>query len=395
MTTLVAEAAEVTAIADALAGAPLVAFDLEFLAQDRLVPTLCLVQVAWVHQPLDAPAEPTVALVDPLAVDVRPVVEVLAAHACAVVHAGRQDLQLLASRFGVTMPRIRDTQVMAAFAGIGDQVGFATLANELLGTQLGKELQWTDWSRRPLSDAQVAYADADVRHLPAIYARLAAQLGPRLAWAEAESALVAGDAHAATLVTPETAWQQLGGLRGLDAKGMAAVVALAAWRMRAAMELDRPLGQTLNDKVLIDIARQRPAEEDAIRAIKGISPIARKRAGEILVTLANAQPVTHVPPMARPPSQRAQRWADLLLAIVQIVAERTGVAPRLLATRADAEELARAVDEHGLDAAQSLPALATWRRDVLGTAWMGWLTGRLALVGDPSTPSGLQLQPTQ
>ncbi|MBA3500629.1 MAG: ribonuclease D, partial [Deltaproteobacteria bacterium] len=166
-------------IAAALAAAPVVAFDLEFLSQDRLTPTLCLVQVAWSQQSLDAEEGPNVALVDPLAVDVGPIVKALAAHTCAIVHAGRQDLALLAARFGVTMPHILDTQVMAAFAGVGDQVGFATLANELLGTSLGKELQWTDWGRRPLSDAQIAYADSDVRHLPAIYAQLAKRLGPR------------------------------------------------------------------------------------------------------------------------------------------------------------------------------------------------------------------------
>ncbi|HEX8115174.1 MAG TPA: ribonuclease D, partial [Kofleriaceae bacterium] len=208
-----ADAEAVAATTAALAAAPLVAFDLEFLAQDRLVPTLCLVQVAWLeHVRLDAPAAaivaapPQVRLIDPLAVDVAPLVRALAAHPCAVAHAPRQDLALLAARFGVAMPAVVDTQVMAAFAGIGDQVGFAALANELLGLTLGKELQWTDWAARPLSDAQLAYADADVRHLPAIYARLADRLGDRLAWARAESALVAADAFAAAQVTPETAW---------------------------------------------------------------------------------------------------------------------------------------------------------------------------------------------
>jgi ribonuclease D len=408
---LVADEAGVATIASALAESPLVAFDLEFLAQDRLVPTLCLVQVAWLpgHQGLDAAVgevvapewaklvtatPPEVALVDPLAIDVAPIVQALAAHACAVVHAGRQDLALLASRFGVTMPAIVDTQVMAAFAGAGDQIGFAALANELLGTTLGKEQQWTDWARRPLTAAQLEYADADVRHLPAIFARLAAQLGPRLAWARAESTAVAGDAYAATQVTPDTAWKYVGGLRGLDADSLAAVASLAAWRLRVASELDRPLGQVLNDKVLVDIARQRLTDEDAIRSVKGIAPIARKRAGEIATAVVEAKPLAVAPrPLSRAPSQRAQRWAEMLLAIVQLVSEQTGVAPRLLATRADAEELARAVDEHGLDAAQALPAFATWRRDVLGIAWEGWLTGALALVGDPNAASGLALIP--
>ena len=409
MTALVAKEDDVAAIATALSKAPLVAFDLEFLAQDRLVPTLCLVQVAWLpsHEHLDAAAgpivtpewaklvtttPPEVALVDPLAVDVSPIVQVLAAHRCAIVHAGRQDLALLATRFGIAMPQIVDTQVMAAFAGVGDQVGFASLANELLGLSLGKEQQWTDWARRPLSDAQLAYADADVRHLPAIYALLAARLGPRLAWARAESAEVARDAFDATRVTADTAWRYVGGLRGLDSDALAAVAALAAWRHRIANEHDKPLGQVLNDKVLVDIARQRPDEEEAIRAIKGIAPFARKRAGEILGALASATPLdVPAPPVSRAASTRAQRWAEMLLAIVQLVSEQTGVAARLLATRADAEELARTVDERGLDAARSLPALTTWRHDVIGVAWIGWLTGTLALVGDPKASSGLAL----
>ena len=174
------------AVAQAVAKATLVAFDLEFLSQDRLVPTLCLVQVSWIHDRLDAPEEvivaapPQVALVDPLAVDVAPLVRALAAHPRAIAHAARQDLGLLAARFAIAMPNIADTQVMAAFAGLGDQVGLANLAHELLGLTLGKEQQWTAWDARPLSSAQLTYADSDVRHLPAIYAKLVTRLGPRL-----------------------------------------------------------------------------------------------------------------------------------------------------------------------------------------------------------------------
>jgi ribonuclease D len=292
------------------------------------------------------------------------------------------------------MPTIIDTQIMAAFAGIGDQIGFAALANELLGLTLGKELQWTDWGARPLSEAQLAYADADVRHLPAIYAKLAARLGDRLAWARAESSVVAADALAAANVTPETAWRQVGGLRGLDASALAAVIELARWRLRVCSELDRPLGQVLNDKLILEISRHRPSSAAAIRGLKGMSGIARQRADELVEAVAAARPGV-VPTIAagRPPSQRAQRWSEMLLAIVQLVADQSGVAARLLATRADAEELARAVDERGLAAADGLPAMATWRRDVLGTAWLGWLTGSLVLVGDLGATHGMKLLP--
>lgn len=400
MSAPVVEPAQVAAIAQAIAEATLVAFDLEFLSSDRLVPALCLIQVAWLpgHVRLDVPAAaivatpPEVALVDPQAVDVTPIIHAIAAHPCAVVHAGRQDLGLLATRFGVAMPNIIDTQVMAAFAGIGDQVGLATLAQELLGTTLGKELQWTDWSRRPLSDAQLAYADADVRHLPAMFALLVARLGERFAWARAESSVVAADAVAASAITPETAWRNVGGLRGLDAAGMAAMTALAAWRQRVAVELDRPLGQVLNDKALVDLARARPTSADGVRGTKNLSPLARQRAAEIAEAIVKAPPVdTTGPNRWRAPSARAQRWTDALLAIVAHQAETLGVAARLLATRADVEELARVVDEEGLPAAQSLPALATWRRDVVGARFVDWFEGRLAIAGDLASPSGVKL----
>ncbi|MDB4962753.1 MAG: Ribonuclease [Myxococcales bacterium] len=397
----VADEAEVAAIAAALSRAPLATFDLEFLAQDRLVPTLCLVQVSWLPHDsrLDVPATvivatpPTVAILDPLAVDVGPVIRALAAHPCVVAHAPRQDLALLATRFGVAMPAVVDTQLMAAFAGIGDQVGLASLANELLGLALGKEQQWTDWGQRPLSDAQLAYADSDVRHLPAIWALMRDRLGERMAWALAESTLVAADAVAATQVTPETAWSHLGSLRGLDVQGLAAAISLAAWRHRTAVEMDRPLGQVLHEKVLLELARTRPPHANAVRNTKGMSPIAKQRADELVAALTAARPAdVPVLSLSRSPSARAQRWAEFLIAIVQLVSDRTRVAPRLLVTRSEAEEFARTVDERGLEAAAALPALATWRREVLGALWVGWLSGTVAFVGDLAAPSGFALR---
>ena len=391
---LVTAPADVDAIAQALARAPLVAFDLEFASADRLVPVLCLVQVAWVdHGALDAAGGmivPHVRLVDPIAVDVLPIVAELAKHALVVAHAPRQDLALLATRFGTGMTGLVDTQLAAAFAGIGEQVGLATLAKEMLGLQLAKDQQWTKWEARPLSDEQLVYADADVRHLPEMYARLAQRLGDRLAWVRDESAEIVKDAIAAATVTPEDAWRGIGGQRGLEPAAQAALQALAAWRMRVASELDRPLGQVLADRVLVELARARPSL-GGVRSWKGLSPLARTRAEDIANALAAAPAAASPREMSRPASMRAQRWSDMLVTIVQLIAEDTGIAPRLLATRADADEAARVVDEGGLDAARQLPAFSSWRREVLGTAWEGWLTGRLALVGDAKAPHGVRL----
>lgn len=397
---LVTEPRDVEVVAAELAQAPLVAFDLEFVSQDRLIPTLCLIQVAWLGKDiaLDAPAtdivaaEPQVRLIDPLATDAGPVIRVLAEHALVVAHAPRQDLGLLATRFGTSMPGIVDTQLMAAFCGIGEQVGLAALGNELLRLSLSKDNQWTDWARRPLSDAQLSYAIADVRHLPALYAKLAEQLGPRLPWVREESRSVLADALAASSVTPETAWENVGGARGLDSPAQSVLVALAAWRQRLAMELDRPLGQVLGDKNLVELAKFRPGNPGGVRGLKGLSPLARTRAEEIVEVIAKAEPaLASEKRVWRTASVRAQRWAEMLLAIVQVVADETGIAARLLATRADAEELARLVDEGGIAAADHLPAFATWRREVLGNAWRAWLEGRLALIGDAATPHGIRL----
>jgi len=399
---LVTEPAAVAEVADEIRRAPLVAFDLEFVSQDRLVPTLCLIQVAWLgeHVNLDAPAlaivaeVPHVRLVDPLAVEARTLVEALAAHPLVLAHAPRQDLGLLATRFGTSMPGVIDTQLMAAFCGIGDQVGLATLGNELLGLTLAKDMQWTDWEKRPLSEAQLIYADADVRHLPALYAKLAERLGARLPWVREESRAILGEAIAAASVTPETAWQNVGGMRGLDEAARAAVVVLAAWRQRVAAELDRPLGQVLPDKALVELAKLRPSNPGGVRAVKGLSPIAKTRANELLAALETAAPGPPSEKKAwRAPGNRAQRWTEMLLAIVQIVSDETGIAARLLGTRADAEEFARVVDEHGLAAAAKLPALTTWRRELLGSVWEGWLAGRIAVVGDPAAPQGMRLLP--
>lgn len=392
---LVTDPDEVAAIAERIARAPLAAFDVEFVSQDRLVPTLCVVQVAWLGSDAPEPSiVPEVRLLDALAVDVGPVVAALAAHGTVVAHAARQDLGLFAQRFGATLPGLVDTQLMAAFLGIGEQIGLAALAAELVGVQLAKEHQWTDWARRPLSDAQLAYAAADVLHLPAIFDQLAARLGPRLDWVREESRQVGADATAAAAVTAETAWEQVGGARGLDPQAQGALRALAAWRHRVATDLDRPLGQVLNDKVLVELAKYRPRNPGGVRAVKGASPIAKTRADEIVDVLGAslAAEVTGAPRKG-PATTRAQRWAEMMLAIVQLVADETGIAPRLLATRADAEEAARVVDEHGLEAARRLPAFSTWRREVIGDRWEGWLTGRLALVGDPAAPHGLALVP--
>ncbi len=150
----------------------------------------------------------------------------------------------------------------------------------------------------------------------------------------------------------------------------------------------------LADKNLIDLARHRPHDANAVRAQKGLAPIAKTRADEILAVIATAMPpAAGAPrPMSRSASARAQRWAEMLLAIAHVVADEAQIAPRLLATRGDAEAFARVADEDGLAATATLPARASWRSELLGSAWHGWLEGTVSIVGDPDSARGVRLR---
>jgi ribonuclease D len=389
---LVADSSRLAAVVAAVRTAGLVAFDLEFDTRDRLVPALCLLQVACVDRDFDAAAVPddAIFLVDPMAVDCAPVVAALQAHSSVIAHAPRQDLWVLAAKLGARVPGLVDTQLMAAFAGIGDQVGLGSLVRDLIGVTLDKDQQWTAWARRPLSDRQLAYAADDVRYLPRVYRELAARLAGRLDWVRDETASIARDAEAAADPDPEVAWRDVGGVRGLGDREMGALKAIAAWRVDTAVSEDRPLGHVLPDKPLVELARARPRDADGVLAVHGLTSIARAAAGELAAVIADAPPMTRE--QARGAlSGRAQRWSEVLLAIANVVADRAGVAARLLATRGDAEAFARAYDGGGADATRGLPAATSWRRDVLLPAWDGWLAGRLAVVADAGSPHGIQL----
>lgn len=377
---LVTEAAQTERLARALAAAPVIGFDCEFLAQDRLVPRLCLLQLAY-----EVEGELEVVLVDALAVDVRPLAEAMAAHPQPVAHAPRQDLQLLATRFDVAMPQVFDLQIAAAFVGLGDQVGYARLVAALLGVEHAKDSQWTDWAARPLSAAQLSYAIGDVRHLLALHREISQRLGVRLEWARAECRRLAEVALAAARLREEDAWREVGGAGGLPPRAAALAAALAAWRLATARELDRPLPHVLADRALVDLARRPPRDVTALRRRAG-SALARERAEELWQRLQAAEGVVApVRPRRGPLTPRAEAWAAGLVQLVEQVAAQEGIAPRLLATRAEVEALARAYDGGGEAAAAQSPILLGWRRQLFGEACLAWL--RQPPVAEPLEPA--------
>ncbi|MCE9573352.1 MAG: HRDC domain-containing protein [Deltaproteobacteria bacterium] len=395
---LVTEADEVAAITAAITAAGTMAIDLEFVSQDRFRPDLALVQVGWC--PDGDPSQVEVRLLDPTAADVGPVIALCGGAVEVIAHAPRQDLQILGTRYGLRARRVFDTQTAAAFANLGDQVGYARLVEALLGLRLGKEAQWTDWLRRPLAPDQLRYADADVRHLPALahaLRRSLAALG-RAAWVVDECDAIAEVAHRAATLATEEAWREVAGARQLELSGRAAARRLAAWRIETAAQINQPVSWLLGDRALIDLARARPRDERGLKNIK-LPEAARRHVDALLGVIAQAADDgpegLEVAVVTVAGGPRAQVWEEVIVALVQAASEDSGIPARYLATRGDAADVARALDARTDRAWDQVahPLFTGWRREVVGGAILAWMSGQAMLAADPSATSGVRLRP--
>jgi ribonuclease D len=336
-----------------LAASARLGLDTEFLRERTYRAQLCLVQLA-------TPDE--AACVDPLALaDLTPLAAVLAAPAVLkVMHASRQDLEVLLPAMGRTRP-VFDTQIAAALTGLPAQVGYAEAVRRLLGQELAKSHTRTDWSRRPLSPEQIEYALDDVRYLLPLADALRAELERlgRLAWLEEEMAAL--DDTRALVVDPDNAWLRLKGLRDLDPGRERVARSLAAWRERTAAEHNRPRGWILDDAVLRDVVLQVPRSLTALAQIEAMPPGLVKRRGEELLGLVHAaqvpEPAPPLPGRARPDPVKAA-LVKKLGQLSQTVAQELQLVPEVLATRRDLEQLA--------DGQRDGAVLRGWRRAILG-----------------------------
>jgi len=330
-----------------------IGLDTEFLRERTYRAELCLLQVATAQ---DATC------IDPLALsDLSPLVPALTAgQPVKVMHASRQDLEVLFPVAGVVRP-LFDTQVAAALAGMPAQIGYGELVRRVLGKELAKSHTRTDWSRRPLSAEQVEYALDDVRYLLPLKSHLEEMLEKlgRSAWLAEELAALS-DVQSFT-VDPETAHQRLKGLRGLDPGRTRLVKSLAAWRERRAIERNRPRGWILDDVSLREIVMRVPRTVEQLQTIPEMAPgVLKHCAEEILAQVAAAEIPDPPPPIAvRPrPSVEQQALVKKLALLNQSIAQALGVSPEVLATRRDIELLA----EGGRDVAM----LQGWRRAIVG-----------------------------
>jgi ribonuclease D len=334
-----------------------IALDTEFLRERTYFPVLCLVQIA---------SPSGVALVDPLAIeDLTPLAALLAdPRVTKVLHAGRQDIEILLTRMGVVPRPVFDTQLAAALLGHGAQVSYAALVESVLGTRLAKAHTRTDWTRRPLHPAQQQYAADDVCYLLELETRLSDALAARgrSDWAQAELAGLGDESLYRS--NPEDAWRRIKALHRLDARARRVARALAGWRERQAVRDDRPRQWVLRDNVLLDIARIAPRNAAAFDAVPDMPAAIIRRHGAALaevVATALADPNPAVDDAEAPERLDAGQKAMLaaLTEELRACAERHGLSAELIATRAELEKLVRGE--------RSLALLSGWRGDIAGT----------------------------
>lgn len=335
------------------AHAPVLALDTEFMREKTYRAELCLVQIAdGAHA----------VCVDPLAVpDLSPLVPLLTSSgAVKVMHAARQDLEVLLPAVGLVTP-VFDTQIAAALAGHPSQVGYAELARRLLGVELPKAHTRTDWARRPLSAEQQEYALDDVRHLAALRASLLDTLGGlgRIGWLEEELAALAN--ADALRVAPEDAWKKVKGLPALDPARHELARQLAAWRERRAADRNRPRGWILDDAVLREIVVRLPRSMAALEALPEMQESVVRKCGEELLAIVSAAGIAD----PAPPLPRRERPDPAVVALVKkladvsnAVAKDLGISGEVLATRRELEKLAAGKRDVSL--------LRGWRAEVVG-----------------------------
>ena len=367
-----------------LRGRPFVAVDTEFMRETTYWPKLFLVQAA---------AGDAAAVIDPLApdLDLGPFLAVMTDTSIEkVFHAARQDVEIL-NNLGA-MPRpLFDTQVAAMAAGFPEQVAYDGLVRQMLSIEIDKSSRFTDWARRPLSDAQLTYALGDVTHLAELYPMLRAKLeaSGRLAWVREEMQALIDPALYDT--EPENAWKRLKPRRH-GAKYLAVLKAVAAWRERTAQTRDQPRGRILKEDAIDELATQTPTDAEALGRLRSLAKgFAGSKFGvEVLeavregLAAAEHHPVEPRKP-PKPPSAPTGAVVELLKVLLKARSEDANVASKLIATVSDLEKIAS-------DDEAETEALQGWRREVFGEDALKLKRGEIALVLDGSKVRAVEVR---
>ena len=346
-----------------------VTVDTEFLRETTYYPLLCVAQMA-------SPDEAVV--VDALApgIDLAPFYALMADEKIMkVFHAARQDIEIVWHAAKLIPHPIFDTQVAAMVLGYGNSISYEQLVQRITADTLDKSHRFTDWTRRPLSDAQLIYAVSDVTHLRDVYLALVEDLKRRgrADWvADEMRVLTSPDTYR---MEPDNAWKRLK-TRVRKPKELAVLIEVAAWREREAQSRDVPRSRVLKDETIADIAIQAPSTIDKLKSLRSLPRgFERSRWGEAIVAAVSrglARDPKTLPLQPHGPAATNGAIVELLKVLLRMVSEHHHVAAKVIATVDDLERIAAS------DNAE-VPALTGWRRELFGDKALALKHGKLAL----------------
>ncbi len=367
---LITTTTELAAVCDRLAQHPYITVDTEFLRETTYYPILCVVQLASTSEAvaIDALAE---------GIDLEPFFRLMANEkVLKVFHAARQDIEIVWHRAGLVPYPIFDTQVAAMVLGYGDSIAYDQLVERITGHRPDKTHRFTDWSRRPLSTAQITYALADVTHLRDVFAKLDADLKKRgrSEWVSEEMEILTSprtyDAD------PERAWERLKS-RVRKPKELAVLMEVAAWREREAQSRNVPRSRILKDDVVGDIATHPPTSLERLAGLRSVPKgFERSKWGQDVLDAVGrglARDLATLPKLERPRNNNgASATIELLKVLLRMTSEQHAVASKIIATVDDLEQIA--ADDNA-----EVGALQGWRRELFGESALALKHGRLTL----------------
>jgi ribonuclease D len=369
-----------------LKGCSSIGLDLEFQRERTYFPRLCLVQIACPE--IEGKG---LALVDPFGVRrLGPLFELLADPRIeTIVHSGSQDLEIIHNSSGLVPRNVFDTQIGGALIGYGDQPGYATLVEKILGVRLAKLETVTDWSRRPLTEGQVAYAFDDVRYLHSLRQHIGRELEKlgRTEWAREEMAHYEDES---TYVKDSSGlFLKIARARILNRRGLAILRELAVWREEEAMRRDEPRGRILSDDVLVEIARRAPTRPSNLEVLRGIHPGELRRSGsEIVAAVGRATklPESQWPeiPAGRNDDPETSLSVDLLEVFLKARARQARIGASYLGSRQDLADLLESI-RADTPASDGVLLLQGWRKRLIGEDLVALALGRLSLHIDPES----------
>ena len=362
--------AELGDICSRMAAHPFVTVDTEFLRETTYYPLLCVAQLATADDAV---------VIDALApgIDLTPLFDLMVNEAVVkVFHAARQDIEIFWNLARKIPHPIFDTQVAAMVLGYGDSISYDQLVQRIIGDTLDKSNRFTDWTRRPLTDAQLTYAISDVTHLRDVYLKLSADIAARgrTEWVKAEmDVLTSPETYR---MDPDSAWERLKS-RVRKPKDLAVLMEVAAWREREAQTRDVPRGRVLKDEVVGDIAVQAPSTIEQLSRLRSLPKgFERSRWGDAIVDAVKrglARDPKTLPRLERfRAAPNGAATVELLKVLLRMTSERHGVAAKVIATVDDLDRIA-ADDE------ADVPALKGWRRELFGEKALALKHGSLAL----------------